>query len=242
MRSFSRFLPRSHLQKNFAETPEVLRALLIARRSRFFARPRRPDGPRRRFWARKWCPGATFSLRAGARCVLRPKSTKHCAGWRKLRFGPPTLVPKNDENSMLWLFARALAFRTRLGCVPASSGWPAEAPRTRPETLLEPLEAARAVPRALLGPPRRVPDRSWTPLPASAERPRVPQSARRWNFRVFWSFWDRFSSIRTSFSIDFSTIQVSPKTGRRCPQTHSPKLLIGSFFRCVQASSSSKFI
>ena len=157
MRSFSRFLPRSHLQKNFAETPEVLRALLIVRRSRFFARPRRPDGPRRRFWARKWCPGATFSLRAGARCVLRPKSTKHCAGWRKLRFGPPTLVPQNDENSMLWLFARALAFRTRLGCVPASSGWPAEAPRTRPETLLGPLGTARAVPRAFLGPPQTRP-------------------------------------------------------------------------------------
>ena len=100
MRSFSRFLPRSHPQKNFAETPEVLRALLIARRGRFFARPRRPDGPRRRFWARKWCPGATFSLRAGARCVLRPKSTKHCAGWRKLRFGLSALGPKSNEKSM----------------------------------------------------------------------------------------------------------------------------------------------
>ena len=76
----SRFLRRSQPQKNFAVSPEVLRALLIARKSRFGARTRRPDGPRDRFWDRKWCPGVTFSLRAGAPCVLRPKSTKHCTG------------------------------------------------------------------------------------------------------------------------------------------------------------------
>ena len=44
---------------------------------------------------------------------------------------------------MLWLFAHALAFRTLLGCVPASSGWPAEAARTRPEALLEAVCSGR---------------------------------------------------------------------------------------------------
>ena len=33
---------------------------------------------------------------------------------------------------MLWLFAHALAFRTLVGRVPASSRWPAEAARGRP--------------------------------------------------------------------------------------------------------------
>ena len=105
----------------------------------------------------------SISMRACTGCMRPLRSTKHCAGWRKLRFGAPTLGPKNDENPMLWLFAHALAFRTLLGRVPASSRWLAETPRTRPEALLEPLGAAQAVPRALLVPPGRVPDRSWAP-------------------------------------------------------------------------------
>ena len=128
-----------------------------------------------RFWVRKWCPGVTFSLRAGAWCVPRPKSTKHCTGWRKLRFGPPHSYQKTTKirccgcSHALWRSERAWAASQRR--LDGQRRLPGRALR-RSWSLLRPPEPSREPSWAL-------PDASQTALGRLSQRLQsVPECLR----------------------------------------------------------------
>ena len=59
-------------------------------------------------------------MRARTRCVRSPRSTKHCAGARKLRFGLSAHEPKNDEKLMRPPFELANVFKKCSGMLPGA--------------------------------------------------------------------------------------------------------------------------
>ena len=187
--------------------------------------------PRRHFFAACW------------RSVLSSSEVNKTLHWlTKIEVRPSFDRSKKrrnfDPEAVRTRFCLPNALGPHAGVVWMARGGSPDGPRGD----LGPTWARPGRPRALLGRPRRVPDRSWTPSPASAERPRAPRSAQRSNFRVFSSFWDRFWSIRTRFSIDFASKKASSNTGRRCPQTHCSKSPRSTSLRCDHASAPSIYI
>ena len=75
-------------------------------------------GLQARFWRAKTVDFRRFLVPERQHCVQAPKSTKHWPGWRNLRFGLSTMVPKNDENSIRTSFALRNDSQKAPGAVP----------------------------------------------------------------------------------------------------------------------------
>ena len=96
---------------------------------------------------------------------------------------------RNDENSSREAFSHGSMCSTCLGSVPASSGSLLEALWTLPRRSWRQSWTVQDVPRALLGRPGRVPERSWTHPPVSLHRPRAlrtPQDRSKIDFGMIF--------------------------------------------------------
>ena len=191
-------------------------------------------------------------MRARTRCVRSPRSTKHCAGARKLRFGLSAHEPKNDEKLMRPPFELANVFKKGSGMVPGAV-WTFSGCQFGAQDGQHGAQDVQDVQLGVQDGP------TWRPEPilrASRCASGTTQSAqRRWKmiFRGFESIFFRsfFDNLSLDFSLSFARFCVAlrscieyrraslPSTIARIwrlkKRPHGPQR-VSSFVRCVAAS------
>ena len=115
-RAFSLEVASLALTLKFSEAPEVLRAHFFARSRRFALDPRPPDS----ILEAETRGFSTYFDACTHPMCSSPKSTKHCAGARKLRFRPSAHVLKNGEKSTRSPFELTNVFKEGSGMVPGA--------------------------------------------------------------------------------------------------------------------------
>ena len=140
-------------------------------------------------------------MRAHNRCVRSPKSTKHCAGARKLRFRHSAHVLKNGEKSTRSPFKLTNVFKEGSGMVPGAV-WNVLGCQFGVQ------EGKHGAQDGQLG-VRNGP--TWRPelaLSASRHVSRATRSAERWPKSIFHRFQPIFRSFFDDSSLDFLSISA----------------------------------